>query len=262
MNLMNAILQMHRGTLQQIGSFTYFFTILEKTWLNSEHPDFHTLLAIFTQIVEGLILNAWHIECKSSSLNNFAESNQSAEHIFENARKILDTYATPELMCAPVNMKAPFKDLNINTDLGDCDSDPESNDPTWSLQEASDDSKPKIDIIHNNVVLMTRDLLYLLELNTAIQTGDWGRIEDILPILACIFCGAGSNNYSTEILHLLFNIKKVWTPEFALVFYDLLPTLLADLFILFTGTLCKIICWLTFLVYLAIGWLLTSILST
>ena len=26
---------------------------------------------------------------------------------------------------------------------------------------------------------------------------------------------AGSNNYSTEILHLLFNIKEVWTPEFA-----------------------------------------------
>ena len=73
----------------------------------------------------------------------------------------------------------------------------------------------KFDIIHDNVVLMMRDLLYLIELNSAIQTGDWGRIKDILPALACIFRGAGSNNYSTEILHLLFNIKKVWTPEFA-----------------------------------------------
>jgi hypothetical protein len=257
MNLMNAILQMHRGTLQQIGTFTYFFTVLEKTRLNSEHPDFHTLLATFTQIVEGLILNAWRLECRSSSLNGFAESNPSAESIFENARKIFEKYTTPEPIFAPVNPKAPFKDLNINTDLGDCESD-ESDDP--SLQDASDDRRPKIDIIHNNIVLMTRDLLYLLELNTAIQTGDWGRIEDILPILACIFRGAGSNNYSTEILHLLFNIKEVWTPEFALVFY-LLPTSLADLFII-KGTSCEIICWLTYLVYLAIGWLLTLILST
>ena len=234
MNFMNAILQMHRGTLQQIGSFNYFFTVLEKTRLNSEHPDFHTLLATFTQIVEGLILNTWRVECgsgPSGSLNDFAESNPSAETIFENARKILDKYATPELICAPVNTKVPFKDLNmnLNSELEDRDSDPESDNlPEPDASEASGSHQPQTDIVHNNVVLMMRDLLYLLELNNAIQTGDWGRIEDILPTLACIFRGAGSNNYSTEILHLLFNIKEVWTPEFALVFY-LLPTLLFNL---------------------------------
>ncbi len=47
----------------------------------------------------------------------------------------------------------------------------------------------------------------------AMATGDFGRVEDILPTLACMFRGAGSNNYSTEILHLLFNIKEVWTPS-------------------------------------------------
>jgi hypothetical protein len=55
----------------------------------------------------------------------------------------------------------------------------------------------------------------VLELVNAISAGDFGRIEDILPDLACIFRGAGSNNYSTEILHLIFNLKEVWTPEFA-----------------------------------------------
>ena len=61
---------------------------------------------------------------------------------------------------------------------------------------------------------MTQDLLYVLELVNAIPAGNFGRIEDILSDLASIFHGAGSNNYSTEILHLIFNLKEVWSPEF------------------------------------------------
>jgi hypothetical protein len=67
------------------------------------------------------------------------------------------------------------------------------------------------------VTLLVRDLIYVMELVDAISCGDFGHIEDILPDLACIFRGAGSNNYSTEILHFLHNIKEVWTPEFACV---------------------------------------------
>lgn len=74
------------------------------------------------------------------------------------------------------------------------------------------------DTSHENIILLTRDLLYITELVNAVQTGDFGRVEDILPTLVCMFRGAGSNNYSTEILHLLFNIKEVWTPKFAYVF--------------------------------------------
>ncbi|KAH9169150.1 hypothetical protein EDB89DRAFT_1854832, partial [Lactarius sanguifluus] len=73
------------------------------------------------------------------------------------------------------------------------------------------------DIVHNNIVLLTRDLLYMTELIDAIATGDFGRVEDILPTLVCMFRGSGSNNYLMEILHLIFNIKEVWTPAFAYV---------------------------------------------
>lgn len=147
---------MHQGTLQQIGSFSYFFTILEKTQLNSEHPDFHPLLAIFTQILEGLILNAWRLQC-GSSLNNFAESSPTAESIFENACKILETYATPEPIYVPVtgNIKAPFKDLNLNTHLGYHDSDSETDDLPEPVVSNTTTNRPEIDIIHNNVTLMT-----------------------------------------------------------------------------------------------------------
>ncbi|KAJ7635637.1 hypothetical protein B0H17DRAFT_961398 [Mycena rosella] len=34
--------------------------------------------------------------------------------------------------------------------------------------------------------------------------------EDILTTLGMMFRGAGSKNYSTEILHFTHNMKKVW----------------------------------------------------
>jgi hypothetical protein len=43
------------------------------------------------------------------------------------------------------------------------------------------------DIVQNNIALLTRNLLYMAELIDAMLTGDFGRIEDILPTLACMF---------------------------------------------------------------------------
>ena len=73
------------------------------------------------------------------------------------------------------------------------------------------------DIVHNNTILLTRDLLYVMELVNATASGNFGRIEDTLPTIACMFRGSGSNNYSTKILHLLFNLKEVWTLAFVYV---------------------------------------------
>ena len=36
-----------------------------------------------------------------------------------------------------------------------------------------------------------------------------------------VFCGAGSNNYVSKILHWLYNIKIVWTPKFACIMISL-----------------------------------------
>lgn len=96
------------------------------------------------------------------------------------------------------------------------------------------------DIIYKNTILLTHDLLVLIELVNAIQTGDWGQIEDILPTLACMFRGARLNNYSTEILHLIFNIKEVWTPKFAYVVVSTLFLPCLDSWV--TEILCEITC--------------------
>lgn len=193
MNLIWALLQSHRGTTDDLGSLSYFFLILEKTRLGGEHPDYHTLLSSLMQIIDGLLLNAWRTEC--GSLDNYAKSKPSRDEIIQTARIILKKYASP--VCKQVFTHPPKEQKDSTS------------------ESTLNPGQPDSDIVHANVVLLTRDLLYVAELVSAISAGDFGRVEDILPDLACMFRGAGSNNYSTEILHLLFNMKEVWTPEFA-----------------------------------------------
>ena len=71
------------------------------------------------------------------------------------------------------------------------------------------------DNVNRNLRILMRDLLYVFELTHAISDGDFGRVEDMLGNLAMIFRGAGSNNYFSEILHFIFNLKRIWTPKFA-----------------------------------------------
>ena len=57
MNLIWALLHVHRGSIHQVGSLSYFFTLLDWTRLGCNHPDYHTLLAMLLQILWGIILN-------------------------------------------------------------------------------------------------------------------------------------------------------------------------------------------------------------
>jgi hypothetical protein len=191
MNFIWALLQNHRGTINDHGSLSHFFVVLEKTRLGADHPDYHTLLSALTQIVDGLLLNTWRAECGLKCLEDYAKCKPSADELLEKARIIIKKYAT--LKCRQEY----------------------AGDPPKSPLDPTANPKSKPDNVHDNIVLLTRDLLYVVELINAISSGYFGQVEDLLPDLACMFCGAGSNNYSTEILHLLFNIKNIWTPEFA-----------------------------------------------
>ncbi|KAG1723328.1 hypothetical protein EDB19DRAFT_2043812 [Suillus lakei] len=194
LNLVWALLHVHRGSVHQIGSLSYFFTLLDCKRLGCEHPDYHTLLATLMQILRGTILNAWRVECGYPTLAAFASSQPTANQLLAIADEILSTHASPA--------HEPLKKKHNNTmDLFDVESEP-------------------TDVAQRNLQLLTRDLLYVLELTSAIPAGDWGRIEDILGNLAMMFRGAGSNNYCSEILHFLFNLKKIWTPEFVDIMRD------------------------------------------
>ena len=190
MNLIWALLHVHRGSLHQIGSLTYFFALMEKARLGAEHPDYHSLLAALTQILEGVILGAWLDEL--GDLANFAETKPSAQDLLSRAQNILNRCA-----CPMENWRKGPK---------------AKGDPIPPYLGAPD---PLDDVAHQNILLLTRDLLYAIELTSAISGGDFGRVEDLLPTLAKMFRGAGSNNYCTEILYFLANLKHIWTPKFA-----------------------------------------------
>jgi hypothetical protein len=59
------------------------FAVLEKVHLGADHSDFHTLLAVLTQILEGFIFNTWQKECGFDSLDEFAVSQPPPEQLLE-----------------------------------------------------------------------------------------------------------------------------------------------------------------------------------
>lgn len=198
MNFIWILLHTHRAIVSEHGSLGHYFSLLEKARLGCEHPDYHTLLATLTQIIDGLIVNAWRTECASvpgnfASLEDFAASKPDSAEILRIANNIIRKYTVPA-------------DAQSRSEVPKKGNGSDSDEPS---------APPPVDYVHANTILLMRDLLYVVELVDAMCTGDFGRVEDILPQLACIFRGAGSNNYSMEILHLLHNIKEVWTPEFA-----------------------------------------------
>ena len=212
LNLLWALLHVHRGSLEQTGSLTYFFALIEKTCLKAEHPDYHTLLSALMQILDGILLNAWRHESGHSNLGQFASTKPLPEDLLNMAGDIIARHATPMEMPSTLNKKSPVDD-DDESDESDSDSSSTGGFPT--CVPAVSISDPDRDRVHQNTRLLSRDLLYTAELIRAISDGDIGRVEDMLPILAMMFRGAGGNNYCTEILHFILNLKHVWTPEFA-----------------------------------------------
>ncbi|KAJ7838985.1 hypothetical protein B0H13DRAFT_2677309 [Mycena leptocephala] len=170
LNLIWGILHTHRGHENTEGSLSYFFVVLEKARLGGKHPDYHSLLAALMQILDGLLLDAWRLECGSANLTAFAATKPTTEQILAIADRILSEHAMPE--------RSP--------------------------------STAPVDNIHGNTRRLIHDLLHVAEVTRAIADGDFGRVEDLLGNLAMIFRGAGSKNYCTEIMYFIHNLKYVW----------------------------------------------------
>ncbi|KAJ7226521.1 hypothetical protein C8J57DRAFT_1585489 [Mycena rebaudengoi] len=217
LNLVWAILHVHRGSVNEEGSLSYFFALMEKTRLGSDQPDYHSLLAALTQVLDGLLLNAWKRECGFSSLELFAESKPRPEKLREIATRILDNYSTP-LTAATQPETTPEAVLDGEPTDSGSDSESSTTPSNENLRPLPRD--PKDDIAHQNIRLLTRDLLMIAVLVRAISDGDIGRVEVLLPHLAMMFRGSGCNKYCTEILHFIQNLKHIWTPEFADIMRD------------------------------------------
>ncbi|KAI0039254.1 hypothetical protein FA95DRAFT_1504441 [Auriscalpium vulgare] len=169
------ILDVHRGDAADPGSLESFITLLNKKRHGSEHPDYHAIKTTLLQVLDGLLLHAWELECGFPSLDDFMASNPTPQTLHDIGHRILQKYA-----------RAPRP------------SDPDD-----------------IDGVLHNTRLLIRDLLLFRTLHEGVKSGDFGRPEELFGIFTLFFCGAGARNYCAEFLHFLQNLHMVWTPDFA-----------------------------------------------
>lgn len=175
LNMLWAILLMHRGRATDVGSLQYYITLLQLTRLNSDHPDYYTLKSFVRRVLIAHILQCWETECGFESLADYEASQPCPDCLLDLAGKILNKYAS-----------SPGEDVDIEG--------------------------ANVDQIFQNFKLLNRDLLYFFELDAAISAGDFGRVELFIGAYLEMFTGAGCKNYSTELLHFIQNLKKVWGP--------------------------------------------------
>ncbi|KAG2047582.1 hypothetical protein BDR06DRAFT_897087, partial [Suillus hirtellus] len=180
LNLIWAILHIHRGSLEEIRGLQYYISLLDRVRLGAEHPDYHTLVSLATQVLVGHILLYWEI-VSGMSLAALADRKSTAEELKVFASKIYHTYVSAH-----------------------------------AVEDVSGQPDPEIqDRVLRNIILLNRDLLIFYKLDLAISSGDFGRVEIFLGTLTMMFAGARCKNYTTELLHFIQNLNKVWTSNFA-----------------------------------------------
>ncbi|KAH9902527.1 hypothetical protein C8Q73DRAFT_741902 [Cubamyces lactineus] len=67
--------------------------------------------------------------------------------------------------------------------------------------------------VRRQMAMFSADLLGYFDLREAMQVGDVGRMEDLLPTMLFRFAGGGSFKYATEVLELLHKLQSEWPPE-------------------------------------------------
>lgn len=68
------------------------------------------------------------------------------------------------------------------------------------------------DQIKEQLAMFSADILPYFDLSEAIQIGDVGRMEDLLPTLLFRFAGGSNHKYAVEIMELIQKLKSEW-PE-------------------------------------------------
>ncbi|KAF7976464.1 hypothetical protein HWV62_6721 [Athelia sp. TMB] len=187
LNLLWALLHIHRGMREQIGSLQYFIVLLGRTRMGSAKPDFNTMRSLATQVLAGNILSYWKVATGGATLAQFAATKPTIEALLLHAESIYSNWVSE-------------KALRMASG-------------TPGVGGSNDGTK-------HNTVLLNRDFLMFFVLSSAISSGDFGRVEILQGPITMMFSGAGCRNYSTEFLHWIQNLKYGWTPDFANVMRD------------------------------------------
>ncbi|KAL0563513.1 hypothetical protein V5O48_018552 [Marasmius crinis-equi] len=256
MNLQWGIRERHYGSIRQPGSLSNLYSRMGKKRLGNDKPEYYPLRDANAQILDGITICAWKEMLPPSypTLTAFLHSNPPPALLFQMSLNIIDKFACPLPNVTPPPPPKPRKkraspdsESMTATVPTATPSTPNSSTPTTATaqvpqapaatpapiqvpdpsqflstsesppSQASSTKDPKEDVLHQNIRLLFRDLLYLRELDSAMKTGDVGRIRDILPNLMALFRGCGSAKYAIELLHFLDNLKQIWPKEFGII---------------------------------------------
>jgi len=98
-NLLWAVLHVHRGSINSAGSLAHWFsTVLDRKRLSSPQLDFHTLRSSPFQILDGLLLACWSVGLNKRGCPYFASfsaSEPSPGGLIAVAADIICSYANP-----------------------------------------------------------------------------------------------------------------------------------------------------------------------
>lgn len=137
LNLLWAILKIHRGTDADDGSLQFYISLLTKSRLNSDHPDYNTTRSFFNQVLFGHIMLYWTSET-GMSLVELANSKPTALKLREYAARIISKHISTAALA--------------------------------NADHVNDGAKCA-------TILLDRDLLTFYTLSLAIGSGDFGRVE-------------------------------------------------------------------------------------
>ncbi|KDR68635.1 hypothetical protein GALMADRAFT_256920 [Galerina marginata CBS 339.88] len=173
------------------------FKTIDKPHLALAKPQDHgdAVIALET-IVEGLLLNSWQTNCGFDSLVEYAASEPEPEEILALAKKIVIKH-TKRLV--PKQPERFPDDTLYSAELSDEESD---------------------GMVYKNHRLLFRDVIYIVLLKRAISDGDFGRIEDFLGVIALTLLAGDLEDTCFEIMHLLYDLKNVWSEKFGNIMRD------------------------------------------
>ena len=192
MNFIWQLLGIHRGSTDIPGSASFWRDFLGTKRLVSERPDYYTLRTFFLDVLYANIMHCWSKKTGFNNLDDYANTNPTLDELEGIAQDIINEFASDN-------------GLRACTDTDDTDSD---------VDGAEDTDNTEDPLLHN-VIMFNRDLLFFYEFDAAISSGDFGRLELLLGVLARMFNGAGAKNYALKLLHLTQNLKLSWPENFA-----------------------------------------------
>lgn len=182
LNWLRMMLKVYRGSPADTCSLARYIDALNLKRLHNAEPDHFLLERLIREVYYGHILACWVEVSGHPTLEKFKSSQPSLPVLHRLAATIVHKF-----------IGAPSEDSFLTDSL-----DPTTTDETF-----------------RSACLFNWDAAIYFEMRSATKRGDFGRIEDLLPLLVCGFCGGGSTKYAHEMLHFLQNLKYTWPKAFA-----------------------------------------------